>query len=71
LLVFGDQRETLVPDAWLAYRRDDGRLFWLAGEDGRRALTDGSLRGWGWSKERVAVVDTTRPGRVLAYLAVR
>lgn len=65
------RRETLAPERWLAYRRADGVLFWLAGDGGTRAITDASLRGWGWSRTRVAVVDAARPGRVLAHVEVR
>ncbi len=67
----GGIRRTVAPDSWLAYLRPDGRVYWLAGDGGDIALTDGSLRGWGWTRERVAVVDAARVGRVLAYVGVR
>ena len=70
-LIAEGRRETLAPERWLAHRRGDGKVFWLAGEGGTRAITDASLRGWGWTRERVAVVDAARPGRVLAHVEVR
>ncbi|MDZ4180605.1 MAG: hypothetical protein U1E29_15475, partial [Coriobacteriia bacterium] len=67
------ERDIVEPDAWLAYRRGDGRLYWLpeGGSDPAIALTDGSLRGWLWSRERMAVVDAQHVGSVSALLGVR
>jgi hypothetical protein len=67
------ERHIVEPDAWLAYRRGDGRLYWLpeGGSDPAIALTDGSLRGWLWSRERMAVVDAQHVGSVSALLGVR
>lgn len=63
--------ETLAPQRWLAYSRSDGKIYWLAGEDGDVALTDGELHGWGWVKERAYIVDARHFGRVIAYVPVR
>lgn len=60
--------ETLDPVTWPAYRRADGAVFWLAGEDGDIALTDGSLPGWAFTARRTAVVDARDAGTVLAYI---
>ena len=56
-------------DAWLAHRRADGTVFWLAGEDGDVALVDASIRGWAYTTVRAALVDASRCGRVLAHLS--
>jgi hypothetical protein len=58
--------DSIAPEIWVAYRRADGTLFWLAGEDGDVALTDASLRGWAFSRGVAAVVDASRCGRMLA-----
>jgi len=63
--------ESLAPQRWLAYSRSDGKVYWLAGEEGGAALTDGSLHGWGWVKQRAYVVDAQHVGRVIAYVPVR
>ncbi|MBW6467823.1 MAG: hypothetical protein K0B85_01490, partial [Coriobacteriia bacterium] len=61
--------ESVAPEVWLAHERLDGVLYWLAGEDGRFALTDASLRGWAFSRSVAAVVDASRCGRLLATFA--
>ncbi|MDH4140209.1 MAG: hypothetical protein OEV43_06510 [Coriobacteriia bacterium] len=61
----------LEPAVWLAYRRQDGAVYWLAEEDGTVALTDGSLRGWAFVTRRAAVVDAERAGRWVAVFALR
>lgn len=55
-----------APATWLAYRRPDGRIFWLAGEAGERALTDSSLIGWAHTARRSSLVNANDCGRVLA-----
>lgn len=67
----GDVRRQAAPATWLAYRRGDGRVFWLAGEDGPVALADASLGGWAWSARRAHVVDATDVGRVLSEIELR
>jgi hypothetical protein len=54
--------ETVDTDAWLAYERADGTRYWLAGADGAVALTDGSVRGWAFSREQAALVSATNVG---------
>lgn len=56
----------VAPVSWLAYRRADGTAYWLAGEGGEWALTDGSLRGWGIVTKRAFLVDAADVGRVVA-----
>lgn len=63
--------ERVAPSSWLAYRRADGAVYWLAGEDGRLALADASLDGWCWGVRRAALVDAGRVGRRLAYFSAR
>lgn len=63
--------ETLAPQRWLAYSHSDGKIYWLAGEEGDAALVDGSLHGWGWVKQRAYVVDARHLGRVIAHVPVR
>jgi hypothetical protein len=58
--------DSIAPEVWVAYRRADGTLFWLAEQDGDVALTDASLRGWAFSRGVAAVVDASRCGRMLA-----
>ncbi len=57
---------TVAPDVWLAYRRADGELYWLAGDDGPVALADRSLRGWAFSAGFAALVDAVDAEHVLA-----
>lgn len=64
-----EERDTTAAELWLGYRRADGSVYWLAGEDGTVALTDASIRGWAYTTERAALVDASRSGRVLAHLA--
>ncbi len=64
-------RTTLAPGAWPAYRRGDGTLFWLAGPDGTMALTDGTLRGAGFTVPRAFLVDAADAGRVVAVYDLR
>lgn len=54
----------LAPAAWVAYRRAEGAVFWLAGADAAWALTDGSLRGWGYSASRAFLVNAADAGVV-------
>lgn len=61
--------ESVAPQVWLAYKRADGALYWLADEDGQVALTDASLRGWAFSRSVAALVDASRCGRLLATFA--
>jgi len=65
-----DGAASAAPEEWLGYRRADGTAFWLAGEDGAVALSDGSLLGWAFSKNRASIVDSLNCGRVLAHLPV-
>jgi hypothetical protein len=65
-----DGNESAAPEAWLGYRRADGTVYWMAGQDGAVALSDGSLLGWAFSKDRASIVDALNCGRVLAYLPV-
>lgn len=64
-----DGGSSVAPDTWLAYRRADGAVYWLAGEDGEVSLTDASLRGWAFSRGSAALVDASRCGRVLVFFA--
>ncbi|HEY3318291.1 MAG TPA: hypothetical protein VGK50_07715 [Coriobacteriia bacterium] len=64
-------RTTLAPGAWPAYRRGDGTPFWLAGPDGTVALTDGTLRGAGFTVPRAFLVDAADAGRVVAVYDLR
>ena len=57
------------PTRWLAYRRGDGRLYWLAEPGGSVAITDGTLRGWAFETRRAWLVSPGRVGRVLAQYA--
>ncbi|MBE0475940.1 MAG: hypothetical protein IBX62_02445 [Coriobacteriia bacterium] len=59
-------RTSVRPARFPAYRRADGRVYWLAGEDGPAALTDGTLRGWAFTLPRAWLVDPARVGRILA-----
>lgn len=59
-----------APESWLAHQREDGALFWIAGQDGEVALTDATIRGWGFSRHRAALVDASRCGRVIVYLSL-
>lgn len=61
----------IAPDRWLAYRRGDDTVFWLPGEDGDVALRDSSVRGWAFARERAALVDASRCGRMLAVFAAK
>lgn len=68
---WGDgETQQLNPDVWRAYRRDDGALFWRAGDDGDVAVADASLIGWAYSSVAAAVVDASDVGLVRAYLTV-
>lgn len=60
------ERVSVAPTTWIAYRRADGALYWLAGERGDVALTDASTRGWAFSRSRAALVDASRCGRTIA-----
>lgn len=64
-------RTEIAPPAWLAYRRADGVIFWLAGPGGGVALTDGSLTGAGFQLPRAYLVDAARVGRILAVYDLR
>lgn len=59
--------ETWTVSEWLGYERSDGRLYWLAGRDGPVALTEGDLRGWGYTLPQAWLVDAERSGRVLEW----
>ncbi|MDY0088294.1 MAG: hypothetical protein RBS78_07105 [Coriobacteriia bacterium] len=59
--------QTASADVWLGYRRSDGAVFWLAGPEGQVALTDGSVRGWAYARQRAALVEAAHSGHVLAY----
>ena len=61
---------TAAPETWLGYRRGDGAVYWLAGEEGDVALTDGSVLGWAFSTKRATLVDAERCGRALARFAL-
>lgn len=61
--------QTAAPGSWQAFRRADGSMYWLAGDDGIAALTDASVLGWAFSARRAAVVDAARCGRVQAFFA--
>lgn len=64
----GDEgRATVAAEVWQGYRRADGAIFWLAGQDGVFALTEGSVRGWAFARSRSALVEAARCGRILAY----
>lgn len=58
---------SVAPEVWQAYLRADGALYWLAGDSGEVALTDGSIRGWAFSQNRAALVDASRTGTVHTY----
>lgn len=58
-------------DEWLAYDRPDGTRFWLAGEDGLVALTDGSLIGWAFERSEAALVDALNVGSWLEVFPTR
>lgn len=62
--------DVLAPEVWLPYRRADGAVYWLAGEDAAWALTDGSLRGWGYVTERAYLVEAAAVGRIAAVYPV-
>ncbi len=64
--VSGGERMSVAPESWIARKRADGSVFWLAGERGEVALTDVSTHGWAFSRTRAALVDASRCGRVLA-----
>ncbi len=55
-----------APDVWLAYRWSDGATYWLAGAGGAVALTDTSLRGWGYQIPSASLVDAADISRVVA-----
>lgn len=55
---------SLAPPAWLAYRRGDGTLFWLASPASDVALRDSSLAGWAFASPRAALVSAGDAGRV-------
>jgi hypothetical protein len=56
------------PVSWLAYRRADGTLFWLAGPDGPVAIRESGVHGWAWNGQRAVVVDAGRAGRFLSAI---
>jgi hypothetical protein len=64
-------RTTVAPSSWPAYRRADGTVFWLAGFGGPVALTDGTLRGAGFTTGRAYLVDATDVGRIFAVYDLR
>lgn len=64
--VSGGSAFVVGPETWFAYERVDERFWWVAGEHGRVALTDGSVLGWAWSRPRALLVDADDVGRVLA-----
>ncbi len=66
-----DGPESVAPASWLGYRRSDGAVFWLAGDDGPAALTDASVRGWAWSAPMAALVAADDVGRTLSTFEVR
>jgi hypothetical protein len=70
--------QSASPSGWLAFRRNDGRVFWLLAENApaaissaTTALTDASLDGWAWSARRVDVVDAADVGHVLSTIELR
>jgi len=58
----------LNDQAWKAYRRADGALFWQGATNSELALTDASVRGWAYTRLRVAVVDAGDVGTVLGSI---
>jgi len=58
-----DSAQVVETDVWLAYDREDSTRFWLAGEDGVVALTDGSVRGWVFNRDQAALVSADDVGR--------
>lgn len=60
--------KSVSPASWLAYRRADGTLFWLAGPDGQVAIREAGVHGWAWNGQRAAVVDSGRAGRFLSAI---
>lgn len=61
---------TVQPESWLAYRRADGAVYWLAGPAGQAALTDSTLSGWAWRSPRSSLVDPSHVGRVYERYAL-
>jgi hypothetical protein len=54
--------QVVSTEEWLAYDRADGIRYWLAGEGGSVAFTDGSLRGWAYVLEQAALVNASDVG---------
>ncbi|MDO8915627.1 MAG: hypothetical protein Q7W16_06045 [Coriobacteriia bacterium] len=63
-----DGTQRVAPESWLAYRRADAETFFLPGDAGTVALTDGTLSGWAFGQRRAYVVEAGRVGRLLAIL---
>jgi hypothetical protein len=61
-----DGTKTSAPDTWPAFSSPTRRIYWLAGEGGEVALSDGALRGWAYRIERSVLVDAHHIGRALA-----
>lgn len=56
----------IAPRRWLAYRRADGRVYWLPSDGPANvALTDGTLTGAGFQTPRAFVVDSSSIGRIV------
>lgn len=63
--------QVVETDVWLAYDRADGTRFWLAGEAGEVALTDGSVIGWAFERSEAALVDEMDVGARLGVFPTR
>ncbi len=55
---------TVPSQVWEAYRRADGTVYWRGEAGTEFALTDGSLRGWAFSRGAAAAVDPDNVGIV-------
>lgn len=63
-----DGMRSAAPTVWLAYRRPDGHLFWLAGADGDVAISGAATSGWAYPKAAAEIVRSNDVGDVLVRI---
>ncbi len=60
-----DGMRSAAPSVWLAYRRADGRVFWLSGPGGEVAIAGVASVGWAYPRRAAEIVDAADVGSVL------
>lgn len=63
-----DGMRSAAPSVWLAYRRTDGRVFWLSGPGGEVAIAGVASVGWAYPRRAAEIVDAADVGSVFVHI---